>query len=125
VIEWWAVLLGFSIVARVTRFVTTDVLGDPIRRWMIGVELKPSRLPRPVSRPLRWIFRQARRPLHAVFGDGLETLAECPWCVSIWVSFVVVPLAVQYGDTWPFLIAGLICGMSYFYALLAQNLDGE
>jgi hypothetical protein len=112
---WLAVLFGFLIVARTTRFVNADVLAEPIRMWADGIE-KPGRL--------RTLKRALRRPLRAVFGDELAILVGCPWCLSIWfalpVAAVVVVLFSSYG--W-FAVLGLWLGYSYVYGLLAANLD--
>lgn len=114
---WLAVVFGFAVVARTTRFVNSDVLAEPIRHWAAGIE-KPGRL--------RKLKRAVRRPLRAVFGDELAILAVCPWCLSIWfalpVAWVVVSLAWTYPDGW-FAVLGLWLGYSYLYGLAALNLD--
>jgi hypothetical protein len=115
---WLAVILGFLIVARSTRFVNSDVLAEPIRMWADGIE-KPGRL----RKPKRWL----RRPLYAVFGDELSILATCPWCLSIWfalpVAIVSVSISWPYdGDGW-YAVLGLWLGYSYLYGLAAINLD--
>lgn len=114
---WLAVVLGFFIVARTTRFVNSDVLAEPIRQWADGIE-KPTRF--------RGLSRAARRPLRAIFGDELAILVGCPWCLSIWfalpVALVVVSLAWPYPDGW-FAALGLWLAYSYVYGILALNLD--
>lgn len=114
---WLAVVLGFFIVARSTRFVNSDVLAEPIRMWADGIE-KPGRL--------RQLKRLVRRPLRALFGDELAILVGCPWCLSIWFAFpvalAVVLLAWPYPHGW-FAVLGLWLAYSYLYGLAAQNLD--
>lgn len=94
---WLAALLGFAIVARVTRFLNSDYLAGDIRAWVM-------------SR----------------FGDGkIYYLVTCPWCASIWVGLPValyvalVPLDGAFGTL--LLIAGLWGGYSYAYGRLAAS----
>lgn len=116
---WLAMALGFLIVARVTRFVNSDVLAEGIRLWAEGIET-PSRF--------RKLKRLARRPLAAIFGDKLPDLFTCPWCLSIYVALpaaLIVVLAfgafTTAGAVWA--VLGLWLGYSYVYALVANNLD--
>ena len=116
---WLAAVLGFFIVARATRFVNSDVLGESIRHWAAGIE-KPGRL--------RRLKRAARRPLRAVFGDELTTLVNCPWCLSIWFALPVAAVVVLgFGHFSPgpaaLALVSLWLGYSYVYGLVALNLD--
>lgn len=117
---WLAVVLGFLIVARTTRFVNSDVLAEPLRMWADGIE-------RPNSR-FRKLKRVLRRPLRAVFGDELPILFTCPWCLSIWFAFpvavVTVALSWPYSHDW-YAVLGLWLGYSYVYGLTANNLDPQ
>ena len=116
---WLAVVLGFLIVARATRFVNSDVLAEPIRMWADGIE-------RPNER-FRSLKRGLRKPLRAVFGDELPILFTCPWCLSIWlalpVAIVVVVLSYPYGSGAWLAVLGLWLGYSWLYGLAANNLD--
>jgi hypothetical protein len=94
---WLAALLGFAIVARVTRFLNSDYLAGDFRAWVM-----------------------------TRFGDGkLYYLVTCPWCASIWVGLPVtlyvtlLPLDGAFGTL--LLIAGLWCGYSYVYGRLAAS----
>jgi hypothetical protein len=94
---WLAVLLGFSIVARVTRFLNSDYLAADFRAW---------------------VYRR--------FGDGkVFYLVTCPWCASIWIALPValyvslVPLDDAWGKL--LLVGGLWCGFSYLYGRLAAS----
>lgn len=95
-IEWWAVLLAFGLVARVSRFLTDDVLAAPIRMA--------------VSRR----FGEDSAPAY---------LVECQWCVSTWVAVVVVPVALVWGESVWFVGPALVASIAYAYGLLASNLD--
>lgn len=116
---WLAVVLGFLIVARTTRFVNSDALAEPLRLWADGIE-------RPGTR-FRGLKRAARRPLRAIFGDNLPILFTCPWCLSIWfalpVAIVVVAISYPYADDHWFAVLALWLGYSYVYGLAATNLD--
>lgn len=125
---WLAMALGFLIVARVTRFVNSDVLAEGIRLWAEGIEVPP-RTKRPrLAAAIRKLKRLARRPLAAIFGDKLPDLFTCPWCLSIYVALptaLIVVLAfgafTTAGAVWA--VLGLWLGYSYAYALVANNLD--
>jgi len=117
---WVAVILGFFVVARLVRFVNSDVLAEPIRMWADGIE-------KPAAR-FNGLKRALRRPLRAVFGDDLAILVTCPWCLSIWFAFPVAVAVVAlsgdfgaWGNVWA--VAGLWLGYSYLYGLAAANLD--
>lgn len=92
------VFLAFGLIARITRLITDDYLTGWFRAWVIGR-----------------------------FGpEGkLAYLVTCPWCMSMWVAAVVVPLAWYWGTTQAFTIAGLIALLSWGYALVATWLDGS
>jgi hypothetical protein len=94
-----AALLGYFVVARVTRFLNSDYLASDFRAWVM-------------SR----------------FGDGkIYYLVTCPWCASIWVGLPValyvslVPLDGAFGTL--LLVGGLWCGYSYLHGLVDRNLD--
>lgn len=116
---WLAVVLGFAIVARSTRFVNSDVLAEPLRMWAEGIE-------RPGAR-FRKSKRALRKYLRAVFGDDLPILFTCPWCLSIWfalpVAIVAVVLSWPYSHDW-YAVLGVWLGYSYVYGVAANNLDG-
>lgn len=99
---FWAVaLLGFLIVARITRFLNADYLAGDFRAW---------------------IFRK--------FGEGkLYYLVTCPWCASIYTALPVAAAVAWIGPvTWPtsaLAFLGLWFGYSYVYGLVSIHLDDE
>ena len=91
-----AALLALGAIARITRFLTSDVLFDPVR----------DRIERRFGSDSRICY-----------------LLSCPWCASIWVAAGVSWVAAAAGAiTWaesvPFALL-----TSYMYGLLAQHLD--
>ena len=99
---WLAVVLGYFVVARVTRFVNADYLAADLRAWVM------------------------RR-----FGDGkLYYLATCPWCLSIWTALavslvVVLSFAPEWMTAWGqiFGVGALTAAYSYLHGIVTGNLD--
>lgn len=92
-------LLGYLIVARVTRFLNSDYLAADFRAWVM------------------------RR-----FGEGkIYYLVTCPWCASIWVALpVVLFMAGAKGNARRELlleIGGLWAGYSYAHGIVTTHLD--
>lgn len=80
-------------VARLTLLVTTDEITRPVRERIIA-RLNPD------SR----------------FGPWLAYLIECPWCMSVWVAGIALPLAsihpshpLPYTTAW-ILAASMVTG---------------
>lgn len=89
-------LLSAGATARITRFITADVLAEPFR---LSVERRLG-------------------PDHR-----LVYLMTCPWCASIWVSAAVVSTAVFLGQTTAWMAATAALTISYLYGLVASHLD--
>jgi hypothetical protein len=68
-----SLLVGMLAVARLTRLLVDDEITIGIRRWVV------------------------KR-----FGEESKTayFAHCPWCTSIWISLLVMPLAVLAMTGW-------------------------
>jgi hypothetical protein len=59
------VVLAVGTTARLTRLVTADSITEPVREW---------------------IATRAKRENPRLWAK-LDDLVQCPWCVSVWVSF--------------------------------------
>jgi hypothetical protein len=80
--------------ARVTRIVTADVIGEPIRNWMART-----------------------------FTDKVATLAFCDWCLGFWVSAVAMVLWWWWGTEWWLVVPALAFACSYVVGILASRID--
>lgn len=91
-------LLTLGLVARVTRFITDDVLAAPIRTLVI-----------------RW------------FGDEskIYVWATCPWCAGAWFAAAGAVVGWYYGETTAYQIVAIAATISWVYAILASWLDGS
>jgi|GEM_PF-1399253 hypothetical protein len=93
------VALAFLATARVTRFVTRDLLAQPIRTWFANRFGPDSRL---------------------------AYLVTCGWCASIWIGILPTLGWVTWwaGVPWH-ASAALWLGISWVYGILDTNLDVE
>lgn len=94
------VLAGFA-TARMTRFLSDDILAGPIRKW--------------------WKRR--------IPGRLLKQLITCPWCLSIWLSpTAVIAYLVSPGQMWHhymflFVVPTAMLTISYLTGLAASIAD--
>lgn len=89
--DWFVVIVVVLAAARVTRAVTVDDVGAPVRRMIGEVFLRVAD---------GWSSRRtdfdnnaaADRHFERVnrWAQHGETLATCPWCTGFWVSVVAV-----------------------------------
>lgn len=87
--------------ARLTRFITTDVLFDPVRT--------------PVIRKLVWDKRPGlRTPRFHRVRDKLAYLIVCDWCASVYVGAAVSGAWMAWGETMWFM--GLMAALAASYA---------
>lgn len=49
-----------------------------------------------------------------------KTLINCAWCVSIWVSLIVVPTGFLFGKTWWWQCGAMVLVASHFTGLLSR-----
>ena len=91
-------LLTLGLVARVTRFLTDDIAGSPIRSLIIRV-----------------------------FGDEskLYVWATCAWCAGAWFAAGGAVLGWYCGETAAYQIVAIAATISWVYAILATWLDGS
>lgn len=88
-------------VARVTRLVTSDVLFDVPRSWLI------QRL-------------ADRGPVR----DKLAYLIVCDWCASMYVGAAGAGAWWAWGETMPFMVVCLALSASYVTGFLASKTEG-
>lgn len=84
-------LLWVLAIARATRLVTTDVITDPPRLWLI-----------------------VRVP------DKLGYLLTCQWCASMWIAAAVIPFAWNWPTAWWTFGPALVGAASHITGLLAR-----
>lgn len=81
----WVVVTYTLAVARVTGFIVSDSIFDGVReRFLVWLDDRPRTL-----------------------GQFLADLIGCPWCVSVWISGAIVPLAWAYGRE-PVMLGGAL-----------------
>lgn len=83
--------------ARLTRFITTDVLFDGPRMWMINV-------------PLGGVQPPGKGNVRA----GIQYLIVCDWCASVYVGAAVSGAWMAWGETMWFM--GLMAALAASYA---------
>lgn len=109
--DWLLVLLTVLAVARLTRLVTTDVVFQPFRAFVIRHRPAPEK---PTNNIPGDIPPQDENPKE----DWLVYLVHCPWCSSIWISFPVAAVVYNWPCSWPVqigllaLAASLVAGLS-------------
>lgn len=113
--------------ARLTRIITTDQIGEPLRRlvWRLaGGEIPPA-----LTSPIRDIvdfnphWEMALPRVRRLVWD----LVTCPWCIGFWISLTGIAgaLAVLPPPPGPFifwLLAGSLAA-SYLVGVMATNLE--
>lgn len=93
-----AFVLAVLLVARLTRLVTEDRITEAPRDWILD-RINP---------------------------HGLGTyLMTCPWCISVYVGFIVAPVAHYWGDSPWFQIPALALSASYITGFLANFTKGD
>lgn len=92
------IVLTVLAVARVTRFITTDVLIETPRNAV-----------------LRWLVRDER----TTFAHKLAYLISCDWCSSIYVGAGAACAYAVWGETMPFMAVTLALAASYVTGFLA------
>lgn len=92
-----ALVLGFLAVARITWFLVEDRLSLPYRTWAAR----------------KW--GEDSLPAYFVY---------CPWCTSIWVSLVIMPVALLFPNRWVIAIIA-IPAASLVASLIAEKLKKD
>lgn len=68
-------------VARVTTLITHDQITLPIRQWLID-RFDP--------------YKRVHRLAVYLLGEPDGEATGCPWCVSIWVAFLMLPTSILW-----------------------------
>lgn len=88
--DWLLAALAVLTVARLTHLITTDFIFD---------------------RPRAWLQRRS---------TTIAYLAQCAWCVSIWIGFAVAAPTYLWGGRWFVQIPLLALAASYITGLIEQ-----
>lgn len=95
----WLLLLVYMLaVARVTGLIVTDTLTEA-----------------PRDAVLAWLDD---RP--ATLGSYIAKLITCPWCASVWVAIVAVPLVWLWGTSPVMLVPALILAFSQAVGMISN-----
>lgn len=84
-------------VARITRLFVEDRITMGLRRWVVD----------------------------KYKGDSLPSyFVHCPWCMSIWISAIIMPIAIAWPNRW---VLGVLAvpAASYLTGLLANREDNS
>lgn len=111
--DWLLVALTVLAVVRLTRLITTDVVFQPFRAFVIRHR------PEPVAVPDPELPDQDQDPKE----DWLVYLVHCRWCSSIWISFPAVAVVYNWHCSWPVQIGLVALAASWFAGALA-GLEG-
>lgn len=90
------IILTVLAVARVTRFVTTDTLFDPVRIWV-----------------LRKLYERNDK-------SRIAYLISCDWCTSIYVGAAAACAYAAWHATMPFMVVTLALASSHVTGFLAS-----
>lgn len=90
---WLLVLLCVGAVTRLTRMLTDDVIGQPLRRFVIRHRSKPIKGPENIPADIPAADAEPTE-------DWLVYLVHCRWCSSIWISAAVTPVVWLWPDRW-------------------------
>lgn len=94
------IILTVLAVARVTRFITTDVLFEGPRNWVVQKLINPGRM--------------------RVLRDKTAYLIVCEWCSSLYVGTAAACAYAQWHGTVTFMVVTLALAASYVTGFLAS-----
>lgn len=99
------IVLTVLAIARVTRLITTDVLFDAPRGWLVRV-----------------LIEHEGEPSH--LRGKISYLIVCNWCASIYVAAVGACAYAVWGETMPYMTVVLALAASHVTGFLASK-EGE
>lgn len=91
-----ALIVDALAVARLTRLVTVDRAGRPVRKAILerAYPVRPRRLRGVPSDDVEtWAAMDPERP-------ALAELASCPWCISVWIGAAVCAARIAAPGLW-------------------------
>lgn len=94
--ELYTDVLALGLTARLTRLVVDDQIGAPLR-----------------ARIISWRGPESQAAY----------LAQCPWCLGLWVAIAVAVAAWLSGGAAWFTVPALAATLSYTYGLLATRVE--
>lgn len=114
VLDFLALLTTAGAAARLTRLATADSITQRPRTALLVRVAHPRRL-----RDQAALGHEIPppTPVRAWF---LELLT-CPWCLSVWIAALLVPLALLLGDHPAYLATTSVLAVSYIVGWLADN----
>lgn len=110
---WLLVVLTLLAVTRLTRLVTTDVVFQPFRAFVIRHRPAPPAEPAVIKGDGEKAPAQDQPPKE----DWLIYLVHCPWCSSIWLAFPVAAVVYNWPCSWPVQIGLLALAASFVAGL--------
>lgn len=96
------VILTVLAIARVTRLITTDMIFEGPRNWVLTRII-------PVGKE------------ESEWRSKLGYLILCPWCMSIYVGAVAACAYAVWGETMPYMVVTLALAASYATGFLAAR----
>ena len=99
------IVLTVLAIARVTRLITTDMIFEGSRNWLLTRII-------PVGKE------------ESEWRSKLAYLVLCPWCMSIYVGAVAACAYAVWGETMPYMTVVLALAASHVTGFLASK-EGE
>ena len=86
-------------VFRLIRLITYDTITKPVREWVSTKKENP-------------------------FWASIDTMIQCPWCISIWISILLILIPLSFGFVGFFILTVLAVSALASFMILVTNLVG-